>query len=161
MLTPITAQITYSVVTLDDLPAILDLRLIFAKEFSSAQSPESIHQFRLSNKAYLEKAIPEGSFIAYLGRCGKDVVGIGAMVFREQPPNFLNLSGRVGYLFNMYTSPSFRRLGVCSQILKLLSDDASRMGVTSFELHATELGELVYIKNGFRKHTEPTYRKQL
>ncbi|SFD82956.1 Acetyltransferase (GNAT) domain-containing protein [Chitinophaga sp. CF118] len=152
-------EITYSQVTLHDLPAVVNLRLIFAGEFTGPQAPEFIELFKQRNKEYLEKAISDHSFIAYLAKCGNEIAGIGAMIFRAQPPGFKNLSGKVGYVMNMYTFPDYRRRGICSAILKLLIDEAYRMGITAFELHASEAGESVYIKNEFLKHGEPTYRR--
>jgi GNAT superfamily N-acetyltransferase len=59
----------------------------------------------------------------------------------------------------MYTVPEFRRMGISSNILNRLVDTGKEMGITAFELHATEVGEHVYKKNGFLIHNEPTYRK--
>jgi hypothetical protein len=81
------------------------------------------------------------------------------MMLREQPGNFKNPSGKWAYIMNMYTYPSFRRLGICTGILKALTDEASLNNITAIELHATKNGELVYVQNGFVIHNEPTYRK--
>lgn len=154
-----TEEIIYSKASLADLPTLVNLRLIFAKEFSGQQTAEAIQEFKNHNGKYLERSIKNNSFIAYLARCGNEIAGVGGMVIREQPGNFKNPSGKVGYIFNMYTFPSFRRKGICSEILKLLLEQAGRMGIVAFELHASEQGEFVYKQNGFEKHSEPTYRK--
>jgi predicted acetyltransferase len=152
-------EIVYSRATLDDLDTIIDLRLIFAKEFSTRPSLESIQEFKKANKMYLEVAIPNNSFIVYLAKCGNEIAGMGGVVIRQQPGSFKNPSGRVGYMMNMYIFPFFRRKGICTKILNLLLTEASLSGIHAFELHASEMGEKVYVQNGFVKHTEPTYRK--
>ena len=152
-------EIIYSRATLNDLQAIVNLRLIFASEFSGQQSLEAVQEFKKYNQEYLERSIQNNSFIVYLARHGGEIAGMGGMVLREQPGSFKNPSGKVGYLMNMYTFPLFRRRGICSDILKLLLEEAGRMGIVSFELHASEQGEFVYKQNGFEKHGEPTYRK--
>jgi predicted acetyltransferase len=154
-------NITYSRATLEDLQAVVDLRVIFAIEFSGQQSLESVMEFKKYNQEYLERSIQSNSFIAFLARNGNDIAGLGGLVIREQPGSFKNPTGKVGYLMNMYTFPLFRRRGICSDILKLLIEEASRMGIIAFELHASEQGEFVYKNNGFEKHSEPTYRKYI
>lgn len=154
-------EIRYSRVTMGDLPTVVKLRLLFATEMSGLKAPELTDEFEIKNRKYLKKAISDNSFIAFLAKFEDEISGIGAMVFREQPPTFNNMSGKVGYLMNMYTFPDFRKQGICSKILSLLIDEAHRMGISSFELHATEVGESVYINNGFKKHGEPTYRKRI
>jgi GNAT superfamily N-acetyltransferase len=154
-----TEEIIYSRVTPDDLQIIVNLRLIFASTFSGQQTAEAIEEFKNYNQEYLQRSIQNNSFIAYLAKHGDEIAGVGGMVFREQPGNFKNPTGKVGYVFNMYTFPPFRRKGICSEILKLLLEQAGRMGIVAFELHASEQGESVYKQNGFEKHSEPTYRK--
>ncbi len=154
-------DILYSKATLNDLPLIIDLRLIFASEFSGQQPLETIQEFKKCNHEYLERSIQSNSFIVYLARHRSEIAGIGGIVIREQPGSFKNPTGKVGYLMNMYTFPSFRRRGVCSEILKLLIEEANSIGVRSFELHASKVGESVYEQNGFEKHSEPTYRRYI
>jgi predicted acetyltransferase len=153
--------ITYSRATISDLQTIIDLRLIFAIEFSGPQTSESIQNFKNHNQDYIQRSIQNNSFIAYLAKIGNEIAGMGGLVIREQPGNFRNPSGKVGYLFNMYTFPKFRRKGICSELLRLLLEEAGSMGIMAFELHASEEGESVYKQNGFAKHPEPTYRKYI
>ena len=83
------------------------------------------------------------------------------MSIREQPGNFKNPSGRIGYLMNMYTEPSHRRRGVCSALVQRLIETGTDMGIRAFELHATEEGEPVYQKQGVVLHGEPAYRRSV
>ncbi len=62
---------------------------------------------------------------------------------------------------NMYTHPNYRGQGICTKILNQLISEVQRLGIHSFELHATFFWEKVYISNGFEKHQEPTLRKYL
>jgi predicted acetyltransferase len=59
----------------------------------------------------------------------------------------------------MYTLPSFRRKGVCKNILNLLVEEGKKYGYKAFELHATKEGEKVYSQEGFELYHEPTFRK--
>lgn len=60
---------------------------------------------------------------------------------------------------NMYTLPKYRRKGICRAILNRLEEEGQKVGVSAFELHATNDGEKVYVQEGFIHHKEPTLRK--
>jgi len=153
--------ITYQRATSSDAKTLADYRVMFALELKGDQPQDAIRNLTLQLQEYFTRAIGNNSCIAYIAREGNEVAGIGSIMIREQPGNFLNPSGRVGYVMNMYTVKAFRRKGVCTGILNAMLNDAAALGITAFELHATKAGEEVYKKNGFRIHTEPTYRKYI
>lgn len=154
-------NITYHRATPNDIQTLVDYRTLFAIEMAGEQTPQAIAELKQHFKTYFQKAISNNSCIGYIAKQGNQVAGIGALIVREQPGNFKNPSGKVGYYMNMYTVPSFRRKGVCSGILKALEKAAAETGITAFELHATKDGEFVYHQHGFKLHNEPTYRKYL
>jgi GNAT superfamily N-acetyltransferase len=153
--------VTYHKAGLGDLQNLIEMRIAFAIELTGVHPPESITALSERLKVYFKKVIRNNTAIFYLARSNNQVVGIGGLVIREQPSNFINPSGKVGYLLNMYTVPSFRRKGICAEILNLLVEEANKTGIKAFELHATKEGELVYKQHGFKIHDEPTYRKYL
>ena len=108
---------------------------------------------------YFTRATLENSCISFIAKSNNTIAGIGSVHVREVPGNFKNMSGKWGYIMNMYTVPEFRKQGICSEILKLLVNEGKRHGITAFELHATEEGKPVYLKGGFQIHNEPTLRK--
>jgi ribosomal protein S18 acetylase RimI-like enzyme len=108
---------------------------------------------------YFSKHLPDNSYICCFASVEGEIAGIGGMKVIEYPGSFKNLQGTRGYIMNMYTKPRFRKKGICSTILNQLMETANTMGIRSFELHATKEGEPVYIKQGFEKHDEPSYRK--
>jgi GNAT superfamily N-acetyltransferase len=110
---------------------------------------------------YFEKSFITRTSIWYLAYYKNIAVGIGGVMIREQPANFINPGGLFGYIINMFTSADFRRRKISSSILDLLISAAQREGVTAFELHATKEGEYVYKQKGFKIHHEPTYRRIL
>ena len=154
-------EIIYSRATPEDLETIIDLRIAFLLELSGPPSSESIQELKRHFRNYLERSLQDNYFIVYLARCGNDIAGIGGMVIREQPGSFKNPGGKVGYIMNMYTVPSFRKKRIGSNILRLLRVDAGKMGIVAFELHATEQGENMYRQDGFVKYGETTYRKYM
>lgn len=156
-----TNQIAYTLATTTDLQTLIDYRLEFLIEYWGKQPKEAVDELRAYLHSYFSRFIKDGSYACFLARENGKVVGIGGMIIREQPGNFKNPNGRVGYLMNMYSIPSHRRKGICSTILNKLVEEGKARGVTAFELHATKEGETVYPQHGFKIHNEPTYRRYL
>jgi len=154
-------NITYHRANQNDIQTLIDYRVIFGLELAGEQTAESINELREQTKNYFEKAINDNSYIGYIAKRGNDIAGIGGMVIREQPGTFKNPSGKVGYLMFMYTVPSFRRNGICTEILSALMNIGKQMDIAVFELHATKEGEFVYKQNGFEIRKEPSYRKYI
>lgn len=152
-------MINYYEATEADIASIIDLRIAFFIEFQGPEPQEAQDELRKELNKYFIHAMREKTCISWLAKDGEKSVGVGAIIVRHQPGNFKNLSGKVGYVINMYTVPDYRRKGISSTILDKLIATAKEMGITAFELHATKAGEPVYIKNGFKIHDEPTYRK--
>jgi hypothetical protein len=152
-------KVTFYKAGRQNIETLVEYRLLFALELSGEQPPEAISAFRLHTTEYFSVAMSEGTCISFIGCFEGKVAGIGSVHFREQPGNFINLSGKWGYVMNMYTLPQYRRMGICSGILQHLIDESVKAGITAFELHATKEGEMVYLKNKFEIHTQPTYRR--
>ena len=154
-------SINYIQATESDVKILADLRIEFLVEFLGEQAEESTNELSKNLCNYFKQALNNKIYICWLAKIDNSIVGVGGMVIREQPGNFKNPSGKVGYLLNMYTVPSHRRKSICNEILNRLISTAKEMGVTAFELHATKEGESLYQKHGFAVHTEPTYRKYI
>jgi GNAT superfamily N-acetyltransferase len=153
------SNIHYFRATLADVPIMVGQRIAFLLGYLGPQTDEDISQLKQSLEQYFTNAMRNNTYICWFAKVGDEIGGIGGLVIREQPGNFQNPSGKVGYLISMYTAPGHRRKGICGNIVRRLVDTAKEMGIHTFELHATKEGEPVYIKQGFKLHEEPTYRK--
>lgn len=150
-------SISYRTATVADIEMIIDSRIRFLLEVEGAQTDEAINSLRSRLQLFLNAELGH-TFYCWLAMCENNVAGMGCLTIRTQAGNFTIPSGKIGYIMSMFTHPSHRRKGISSTILKNLTATGNAQGVHFFELHATPLGEPVYIKNGFRKHDEPTYR---
>jgi ribosomal protein S18 acetylase RimI-like enzyme len=142
-----------------DAELLADMRILMLSELGAEGDEFVVDDLRRELQEYYSNAVRNREYLSWIAFEGNQVAGIGGMVIRTQPGNFRNPSGRVGYLINMYTGPQFRRQGICSNLLRRLTDSARELGVTAFELHATPDGAPVYEKFGFHMHQVPTYRK--
>lgn len=153
-------QISYRRAEQPDVPILTEYRIRFALELSGPQAEEKVIQLRRQLSDYFNHTMNKDC-ISVIAECEGEVAGIGSVMLRQTPGNFRNPSGKWGYIMNMYTNPAFRRHGVCRNILNLLVKLANEQGATAMELHATKEGEMVYTKEDFVLHSEPTYRKFL
>jgi ribosomal protein S18 acetylase RimI-like enzyme len=78
-----TEEIKYARATLDDLQTIINLRLIFATEFSGQQTAEAIQEFKDYNRDYFQRSIQNNSSVAYLARHDNEIAGVGGIVLLE------------------------------------------------------------------------------
>lgn len=138
---------------------LADYRIEFLEEYWGKQKKEDADKLRNNLVKYFSESIKNKSYICWLAKEKEKVVGIGGITLRNQPGNFKNPTGKVGYILNMYTVPSHRCKGIGMHILNKLISSAKERGYFMFELHATIEGKRLYQKNGFQLHPEPTYRK--
>ena len=148
-------ELTYKRITTDHIPQLIALRLEFLTSLKGAQPQEKIDALAASLQQYYSKAIPSEALVGWMAWAGHKAVGVGAMVVREQPGHFDWPDGRLGYVLNMYTMPTYRKRGICSQILEQLIAYGKEAGLSRLELHASPEGDPVYRKYGFAEHTEP------
>jgi len=154
-------EITYRKAGLNDLELLVDSRIEFMVDYWGAQEKDVERELRTSLEMYFKSALTAGTYISFIATQEKTFAGVGGMVLRTQAGSFKNPSGKVAYIMNMYTAPAFRRKGISTNLLNLLQEEGKKLGYTAFELHATQEGEPVYIKNNFLLHNEPTYRKYI
>lgn len=89
------------------------------------------------------------TIVEYLAVDQDQVIATGAIIFYDYPPTYTNKNGRIGYITNMYTHPSYRKQGIASHMLSLLVDEAKQRHVSILRLGASTLGHPVYQKYGF------------
>jgi GNAT superfamily N-acetyltransferase len=150
--------ITYHEATPADAQLLTDFRILFSDELAGKQDPIIENQLRESLLTYFQQETRKSYLCWYASVNGKpaSVAGLG---IRVAPGNIRNPSGRWGYIMSVYTLPEHRGKGLSTQTLNMLIASARQQGINAFELHATQAGEPIYIKNGFILHPEPTYRK--
>lgn len=110
-----------------------------------------------TNPAELESATKQ----YYLAHTGKDLISwgilyeneiaaIGSLCFFERIPYKENLSGREGYILNIYTAPAFRNRGFAGRILDEIKAYANANHIKRLWLSSSENGKHLYIKQGFQ-----------
>lgn len=147
-------KVRYRRADMVNIAALVDHRVRFLKELGARKGrrPREDQTRILKEKLleYFSKAIPSRDFIALLAEYDGNIVGTGALVAWQRPPKYGALiSGRAGYIFNLYTVPEARRKGICTQLLSNLIEEAKALGLKYLHLRASEDGIRIYRRAGF------------
>ena len=78
------------------------------------------------------------------------IASVALLLVSEKPPNPRFVNGRIGTVFNVYTAPEFRRLGLASRVMAALVSYARERDLDLVELNATDEGYLLYSSLGFK-----------
>lgn len=134
---------------LPEVAILAQLRVRFLRELdllTRAQEPALIQ----ATEEYLRKALPAGEFVAFVAEVDGQVVGTGSLLPSQRPPAMDNLSGREGYVLNMWTEPAYRRRGIAAALLREIVAHARNARIGRLRLHATDDGRSLYEQFGFQ-----------
>ncbi|MEY2828281.1 MAG: hypothetical protein RIQ33_139 [Bacteroidota bacterium] len=153
------STIKYIQATIEHLEMLVSSRVAFMTEFWGAPTDEAEEKLKIELKSFFEREIPLQTYISWIALDDGKLVGVGGMKIYQMPGSFRVPNGMIGYILNMHTIESHRKKGIASEIVNRLVETGKELGVGLFDLHASKMGESVYIKAGFEKHDEPSYRK--
>ncbi len=151
--------IKYVLADLRHLQYLIDSRIDFLVDIHGPQDPQAEQTLRHELALFFEEEIAAGTYVAWLALDGAALAGTGGMKIYKRPGSFRIPSGTTAYIMNIYTPPAYRNKGIASEIMRRLTETGTALGVSFFELLATKAGEPIYEKQGFKKHSEPSYRK--
>lgn len=105
-----------------------------------------------SNKEYYKEHLEDGSHTACFAvdnGTGR-IVGCGGICYQHELPSPENISGKNGYLMNIYIDPEYRRHGTGRKMVEFLIADAKSRGVEKIYLETSTAGEKLYYSLGFQ-----------
>lgn len=142
-------DLTYKRASLDDLELLTETRIEVLLAANGLPEGTDMDEVRRETRLYYQRALPDGTHVAYLVLEGDRFVGAGGVSFFRVMPTYHNPSGEKAYLMNIYTRPAYRRRGIACKTLDLLVREAEGRGVTAISLEATAMGRPLYEKYGF------------
>ena len=125
------------------------MRLEMRKERETAVCPVSEEEFHRSNLSFFRTQIASGRFIAFIAYEGEQAAACSGLSLEIHPPTYENVSGKLGYMTNMYTRPAWRRRGLAVMLLDHLVEAARKEGCRRLCLNASAMGRPVYLRYGF------------
>lgn len=141
----------YKRATLADIKILTETRIEVLRAANHLTDDTDMSEVERESYNYYQKALHEGSHIAYLVFDGNRFVGAGGVSFFQVMPTYHNPSGKKAYIMNMYTDSAYRRKGIATKTLDLLVRDIKNRGITAISLEATDMGRPLYEKYGFIK----------
>ena len=140
--------------TVDDVDELIRLRRVMFESMGMEVTADD----DAAGAAVLGPGLTSGEFFAavvdgdgYLAACG-----IGMTAVRVPSPG--NPSGRYGYIQSMVTDERARRQGLARLVVRALLDRFVADGTTRIDLHASAMGEPLYLSEGFRPGRQPELR---
>jgi len=103
---------------------------------------------------FLAKAIPDGSFHAWLASYGNHTVAGGAVFVSPWPAHTYDLECRRATILNVYTDPDNRRRGIARQLMETMIVWCKQQGFARVTLHASKDGQHLYETLGFETSNE-------
>ncbi|MCP4228949.1 MAG: GNAT family N-acetyltransferase [bacterium] len=141
--------------TVEDVKVLIEFRMRYLSETFGCGKVSEAGDLRESLLVYFAEAVPAGDFVAWLAEYEGEVIATSGMVVWRIPGGYTSVSGKAGYILNMYTVPEARGLGIASRLFDELIREAKELGVKHVHLHATEDGIEIYRKAGFAETSLP------
>ena len=135
----------------DHLAALMKWRMRVLHEVFSMDENADDAEIRANNEAYYKKHLSEGSHTACFAieRESGRIIGCGGVCYQEGMPAPGKMSGKNGYLMNIYTLPEFRGEGIGRRIVEFLVDDAKERGAGKIYLESSGIAKKLYHEIGF------------
>jgi GNAT superfamily N-acetyltransferase len=141
------SKITYRLAQPRDVAQLTQLRLAFLAE--GGQDVARARWLPRALRAYFSKNVASGAFIAAIAETAGVIVATSGMVYHRHPPRVSDPSGVYAYIMNVYVAPEFRRRGLASKLLKILTAHAKKDGCANVRLHFWKGRRALYAKAGF------------
>ena len=133
-----------------DAELLAQMRLEMRKERETATCPVSDEVFLQNTLEFFRVHIADGTFVSVIAWDGDQAAACSGLSLQVHPPTFENLTGKHGYITNMYTRPAWRRMGVATLLVDKLVEIARQEGCAQLFLNASPMGRAVYVRYGFK-----------
>ena len=132
-----------------DVETLVTLRLEMRRERENTVLTIQEAEFAALLREYFAGAITNGSFVSFIAWDGDIPAACSGVSVIELPPSYGDLSGKKGYITNMYTRREYRKQGIACKLLDAVKDYAISAGCSTLALNASDAGYPVYKKYGF------------
>jgi GNAT superfamily N-acetyltransferase len=142
-------DIRFRMATPDDRDVILRHRRGMFRDMGKG-TPEELDAMVAATAPWLENALADGSYRAWLAEDAKrNVVAGGGVLIAPSPARPGDSNIRRALIINVFTEPEFRRKGVARRLMLLIIKWLKAEGFRSVVLHASEEGLELYKSLGF------------
>ena len=133
-----------------DAEVLAGMRLEMRRERETVPCPVEEAEFFRRNLEFFRRHIGDGSFISCIVMDGAEAAACSGLSLEIHPPTYENLTGRIGYITNIYTRPAWRGRGIAGELVKRLEIAAREAGCARLYLNSSPMGRSVYLRRGFK-----------
>ncbi|MCL2187442.1 MAG: GNAT family N-acetyltransferase [Defluviitaleaceae bacterium] len=142
-------MITYRIATLDDCATLTQIRMDNINKYLQNATEDEMETLRKNIYQHFTHDMNEGTLITYVACDGDKIVGTCGLTFFNATPSPTNITGKQGYITNMYTDPEYRGRGVGTKLFALTKEAAIARNCGRLVLYKTKMAEGIYKKFGF------------
>ncbi len=141
-------MVSYRKATIDDTDILAAMRKEMLSEGKN-YSADFLGRIEEKTRDYIISGIRDNSYVMWVAEAEGQIAAMGGITIYCLPPNDWCINGKSAYLGNLFTIKEYRKLGIASELLNRLVDEAKSIGCERILLHSTEMGRSVYEKFGF------------
>ena len=150
------SELTIRPATADEIPVLLRQREGMYRDMGYTDEA-AIAAMIATSKVYLEKAMREGSFHAWLAILNQRPIAGSGLIINPWLSHPYDQQCRQATILNVYTDPQFRRQGIARLLMNTIIDWCREQGFAHVSLHSSKDGRPLYESLGF----EPTSEMRL
>ncbi len=124
------------------------LRLQLFQELNEINITSDTSDLEIVTKEYYTSHI-DNDLICWGIELENKIVAIASLCLLTRIPYADNLSGKEGYLLNVYTAPTFRKKGLSTRLVHTIIDYSKNNGINRLWLSSSEQGRNIYKSCGF------------
>ncbi len=133
--------------TEDDIEGLVDNRMDFIYSIKNIRPPKSFENLTYE---YLKEHLKNETLAAWIAIDEIKIVSACILCVTQQLPLPISINGKIGYVYNVFTLPTYRRQGIALQLLEQLKEYSIDNGISLLNLTATEDGLSLYQKAGYK-----------
>ncbi len=151
------SSIAYRRGELEDIEHLAKIRVDFLHEVIKIEQHDQKEILEQELYDYFYEAMSNKRIIFWLAEQDNQIVATSSLVIWDAPFGYRGLGkkGRRGYILNMFTAKSYRRKGIAHKLLEKLIVEARKLELEYLHLNATQDGQNVYERLGFREPKFP------
>lgn len=119
--------------------------------------PNADRQARYS--AWVEPRIESGTYIGWLAVADSRVLGGAGAVLLDWGPTRANPGGQMARIANVYIYEAWRRRGIARLLLTRVIEQCESLGISEFNLAATDEARSLYSSMGFASYPAEMRRR--
>ena len=140
--------------TIEDSNLITRHRTAMFTDMQVAAAPV-LDEMARNFEPWVRRMISEDKYAGFITSDGeRAIASAGLLILDWAPHPFDPTCGHRGYILNVFVEPEFRRHGIAKALTLECMAEAKRRGIGVVALHASEKGQPVYEKLGFKANNE-------